>query len=162
MTGDLKTNYPFRNSTMSNPSGEKIWHYLTRMNSKFQRHNASLIIPLRKMMMCWTLYSIRMLECQMSLFLISWTQTIYQKNITYWNVSKLRIFRNLLKNSDWVRFQSLTSDLISSRIKINSEVEANEEELDFTASIASAYKLSTSKVTLPDINNDHPGSDNLL
>jgi hypothetical protein len=33
---------------------------------------------------------------------------------------------------------------------------------DFTASIASAYRLSTSKVTLSDINNDIPGLDRLL
>jgi hypothetical protein len=33
---------------------------------------------------------------------------------------------------------------------------------DFTTSIASAYSLLTSKVTLPDINSDLPGFDQLL
>jgi hypothetical protein len=52
------------------------------------------------------------------------------------------------KFADWDRFQSLVSELISPRIEINSEVEADKAARDFTASIASAYRLSTSKVTL--------------
>jgi hypothetical protein len=61
---------------------------------------------------------------------------------------------------DW--FQRLTSELISCRIKINLEVEADKVTRDFTASVASAYRLSTSKVTLSDISNDLPGLDRLL
>jgi hypothetical protein len=72
-------------------------------------------------------------------------------------MSKLGIYRNLSKNSDWERFQSLASELISPRIEINSGVEADKAARNFTASIASAYRLSTSKVTLSDINNDIPG-----
>jgi hypothetical protein len=57
------------------------------------------------------------------------------------------------KFTDWDRFQSLPSELISPRIEINSRVEA---------SIASAYRLVISKITLSDINNDIPGLDRLL
>jgi hypothetical protein len=74
--------------------------------------------------------------------------------------------RNLLepieKFTDWDRFQSLTSELISPRIDINSGVEADKAARDFTASIASAYRLATSKVTLSDMNNDIPSLDRLL
>jgi hypothetical protein len=67
--------------------------------------------------------------------------------------------RNLLKPfekfADRDRFQGLTSELISPRIEINSAH-------DFTVSVASAYRLATSKVTLSDINNDLPGLDRLL
>jgi hypothetical protein len=66
------------------------------------------------------------------------------------------------KFTDWDRFQSLASELISPRIKINSGVEADKAARNFTASIASAYRLATSKVTLSDINNDIPGLDRLL
>jgi hypothetical protein len=66
------------------------------------------------------------------------------------------------KFTDWGRFQSLASELISPRIEINSGVEADKAARGFTASIASAYRLSTSKVTLLDINNDIPGLGRLL
>jgi hypothetical protein len=56
-----------------------------------------------------------------------------------------------LKNSDWEQFQSLTSELSSPRIQVNSGVEADKVAHDFTACIASAYRLVTSKVTLSDI-----------
>jgi hypothetical protein len=65
------------------------------------------------------------------------------------------------KFTDWERFQSLTSELLSPRVEIISGVEADKVALDFTASIASAFRLSTSKVTLSDIN-DIPGLDRLL
>jgi hypothetical protein len=48
------------------------------------------------------------------------------------------------------------------RVEINSGVEADKAARDFTASTASAHGLSTSKVTLPDINNDLPVLDRLL
>jgi hypothetical protein len=60
------------------------------------------------------------------------------------------------KFTDWEWFQSLASDLVSPRIEINSKVKADKSARDFTASIASAYKLSASMVTLSDLNNDLP------
>jgi hypothetical protein len=66
------------------------------------------------------------------------------------------------KFTDWDRLQSLASELVSPRIEINSGIEADKEARDFTASIVSAYRLATSKVTLSDINNDIPGLDRLL
>jgi hypothetical protein len=49
------------------------------------------------------------------------------------------------KFTDWERFQSLASDLVSPRMQINTWAEANKAAREFTASIASAYRLSTSK-----------------
>jgi hypothetical protein len=66
------------------------------------------------------------------------------------------------KFTDWDRFQSLASELISPQIKIQSVVEADKEASDFTASVVSAYRVSTRKVTLSDINNDFPGLHHLL
>jgi hypothetical protein len=66
------------------------------------------------------------------------------------------------KFTDWDRFQSLASELISNKIEIKSGVEADKVARDFTASIASAYRLTTSKITLLDLNNDLPGLDRLL
>jgi hypothetical protein len=66
------------------------------------------------------------------------------------------------KFTDWEWFQSLASELISPKIKIISGVEADKAAREFSASIASAYRLSTSKITLLDLNNDLPGLDRLL
>jgi hypothetical protein len=52
------------------------------------------------------------------------------------------------KFTDWDRFQSLASELISPQVKINSGVEADKAARNFTASVASEYRLSTHKVTL--------------
>jgi hypothetical protein len=51
---------------------------------------------------------------------------------------------------------------MSPKIEIKSKVEADKAAPDFTAPIASAYMLSTSKVTVSDINNDFAGLDRLL
>jgi hypothetical protein len=65
------------------------------------------------------------------------------------------IFRTrLTKFTDWERFQSLASELISPRIKINSEEEAYIASRDFIASIPSTCRLSTSKITLSDLNKE--------
>jgi hypothetical protein len=68
-----------------------------------------------------------------------------------------------LENSDWARFQSLPYDLISPRIKVNSEEEADKAAHNFTAYITSAFRLLPSKVTLSGMKNHGlPGFDLLL
>jgi hypothetical protein len=47
-------------------------------------------------------------------------------------------------------------------MEINSGAEADKAARDLAASIASAYRLANSKVTLSDINNEIPGLDLLL
>jgi hypothetical protein len=52
-------------------------------------------------------------------------------------------------HADWERFQSLASDLISSRIQIHTFDDAEAAAArNFVAFIASAYRLSTHKITL--------------
>jgi hypothetical protein len=48
------------------------------------------------------------------------------------------------------------------RIEIDSEVEGDKSALEFTASIASAYRLSTSKAKLSEQNSGIPGLDRLV
>jgi hypothetical protein len=66
------------------------------------------------------------------------------------------------KFTDWDRFQSLASELISPKVEINAGIEADKVARDFTVFVASVYRLSTSEITLLDINNDLPGLDRLL
>jgi hypothetical protein len=74
--------------------------------------------------------------------------------------------KNLSKPVDkctvWEQFQNLTSELISPRIQINPEKEADKAACVFTASIASMYRLSTSRITLLVLNNNLPGLESLL
>jgi hypothetical protein len=77
-------------------------------------------------------------------------------------MSKLGIYRNLLKNHRLGTVSKLASELIALKIEIKSGIEADKAALDFTASIASAYRLSTSNITLLDLNNDLSGVDWLL
>jgi hypothetical protein len=63
---------------------------------------------------------------------------------------------------DWDWFESLTSELISLNIEINSGAEADDVARNFTASVALAYRLLTSNVTLSDTNSDLPDLDRLL
>jgi hypothetical protein len=69
---------------------------------------------------------------------------------------------SIKKFTDWNRFQGLASELMSPKSEINSGVEADEAVRDFRASIASAYRLLTSKISLLDVNDDLPGLVQLL
>jgi hypothetical protein len=77
-------------------------------------------------------------------------------------VRKKNFSAPLEKFTDWDRFQSLASNLISPRLEINLGVEAEKAASDFTASNALAYRLATSKITLTDLSSDLPGQDWLL
>jgi hypothetical protein len=50
------------------------------------------------------------------------------------------------KFTDWEWFESLASDLISPRIKINLREEADKAASDFTAAIALAYSFQQVKL----------------
>jgi hypothetical protein len=79
-----------------------------------------------------------------------------------YNVRTKNVLATREKITDWERFQSLASNLISPRIEINSGIETDKVARAFTASTASTYRLSTSKITLSELNSDLPGLDQLL
>jgi hypothetical protein len=75
--------------------------------------------------------------------------------VVHQNIGLWQVISDIL-NSDhlpvvftyWERFQKLSSNLISPRTEINCGVEADKAALEFAASIASAFRLSTSKITI--------------
>jgi hypothetical protein len=70
---------------------------------------------------------------------------------------ELGIFQTWLTNSQ------IGSGLrVRPSIQINLGEEGNKVACDFTASIALVYRLSTSKLTLSDLNKDLPGLESLL
>jgi hypothetical protein len=132
------------------------------MDSKFQRHNPPLITLLREMVMYLTLWSIRISDSGLT---VSDILDLDHLPVVFHVLDRVKT-----KNpsepveifTDWEWFYSPASDLISPRVEINSEEEVDEVTRDFTVSIALAYKLSTSKVSLLDINNhDLPGLESI-
>jgi hypothetical protein len=66
------------------------------------------------------------------------------------------------KFTDWERFQSLASALVSPRMEINSCIEADKAARVFAASIASAYRLSTKTTTISGRNRGSSSLESLL
>jgi hypothetical protein len=163
LAGDLNAKHPLWNSAVPNPSGERIMALFDL--SEFENSAPQ----------CPTHYSsagngdlvdilvhqnIRLLNVMVSDSLDSVHLPIIFHILEH---VKVGILSDPIEQfTDWDQFQSLASELIRPRIEINSEVEADKVGRDSTASIASAYKLATSKVTVSDINNDIPGLDRIL
>jgi hypothetical protein len=163
LIGDLNGKHPFWNSEVSNPSGEKLLHL-------FDVNQFEISAP-----QCPTHYfpagngdvldivvhqNIRVPHVNISDILDSDQLPIVFHILDHVEIRNLS--EPIEKFTDWDRFQSLASELISPKVEIISGVESDKAGRDFTASIASAYGLSTSKITLLDINNDLPGLDPLL
>jgi hypothetical protein len=66
------------------------------------------------------------------------------------------------KFTDWERFQSLASALVSPRVENNSCMEADNAARDFGASIDSTYRLSTKTTTISDRNRGSSSLERLL
>jgi hypothetical protein len=65
-------------------------------------------------------------------------------------------------HTDLERFQNLASDLISPGTQIHTPEDAEKAARNFAAPIASAYRLSTHKITLSELNDELPELDRLL
>jgi hypothetical protein len=66
------------------------------------------------------------------------------------------------KFTDWKRFLNFASALVSPRVEINSCIEVDNAARDFTASIASAYRLLTKTTTISDSNRGSSSLESLL
>jgi hypothetical protein len=62
----------------------------------------------------------------------------------------------------WDLFRSLASGLIHRRLQANTVEEGQRAASTFTASVASACRLATHKLTLSNLNNAHSGLDHFL
>jgi hypothetical protein len=159
LAGDLNAKYQFWNSVVSNPSGVKLLHIneLEISAPQCPTHSPTgnghmLDIIVHK--------NVRLSEVIVSGILDSSHLPI---------VFHLLVHIRTRNHSDPVdkftyseRFHRLASELISPKIQIKSEKEADKATRDFTASLASAYRLSTSKITVSDVNKDIPGLESLL
>jgi hypothetical protein len=163
LAGDLNPKHQFWNSKISNPSGEKLLYFFD-VNQfeisapQFPTHytpsgNGDVLdIVVHQ--------NIRVSEVIVSDILDS-----YHLSIIFYipdHVKIKNLSESIEKFTDWDRIQSFAYELISLKVESNSRVEADKAARDFTITIASADRLSTSKITLLDMNNNRPGIDRLL
>jgi hypothetical protein len=149
LEGDLNAEHPFWNSAVSNPSGEKLM-------SLFDFSEFEISAP-----QCPTHYSPAGNGYVLDIVV---HQNIRASDVIVYDIlysDHLPIIFHILdhvksrnpletieKFTDWDWFQSLATELVSHRIEINSGVETDKAARDFTASVATAYILAASKVTL--------------
>jgi hypothetical protein len=163
LAGDLNAKHPLWNSAVSNPSGENQMALFDL--SEFEVSAPQYPTHYSPAGNCDVLDIV--VHQNTGLSDVVFSDILYSAHlpIIFHMLDRVKIM-NLSelveKLTDCKRFQNLASELISPRIEINSEVEADKATRDFTASVASAYRLTTSKVTLPNINNDISGLDRLL
>jgi hypothetical protein len=163
LAGDLNAKHPSWNSTVSNPSGEKLLQLFDASDFEITAPQCLTHYPLvgnGDVLDTVVHKNIRLSNVIVSDILDSDHLPIIF-HILY-NVRTKNVLAPLKKITDWERFQSLTSNLISPRIEINSGAEADKAARTFTAFTASAYRLSTSKIALSELNSDLPGLDRLL
>jgi hypothetical protein len=137
LAGDLNAEHPFSNNAVSNSSGEELL-------ALFDLNEFEISAP-----QCPTHYSpagngdvldivvhqsIRVSDVIVSNILDSNHLPIIFHILHHIKIRKLS--EPIEKFTDWDRFQSLASELISPRIEINSGVEADKAARDYTASVA--------------------------
>jgi hypothetical protein len=144
------------------PQVKNFWNCSTKMNLKLQHHNVSHYSPAGNgdILDIVVHQNIELSSVTVSNILDSDHLPIIFHILDHVKIRKL--LETTEKFTDWERFQSLASDLISPRLEISMGVEANEAVHEFTASIASVYRLLTSKVKVSEVNTDLPGLDWLL
>ena len=162
LAGDLNAKNPFWNSATSNPSGAKLLHLFDNDFEISAPQSPTHYSPAGNgdVLDIVVHQNVRLSEITVSDTLDSDHLPIIFHVLEH--VRTRETLAQVEKLTDWDRFQSLSSELISPKLTINSELEADKAVRDFTASISSAYKLSTHKVTLYELNNNLPGLDRLL
>jgi hypothetical protein len=162
LAGDLNAKTPFWNSAVSNPLSDEMLHLFDVNNFEISAPQyATRYFPSGNgdVLDIVVHQNIRMSDIVSDILDSDHLPIIFH----ILDHVKIRNFSNPIeKFTDWDRFQSLASELISPKIEIKSGVEADKTARDFSASIASEYRLSTSKITLLDLSNDLPGLDRLL
>jgi hypothetical protein len=147
LAGGVNSTYPVWYSSVSNPTGE-VWFWICCICFSFAGKGDVLDIM------------VHLLDA-----IVSDAPDSYHLPIVFNVLGHVRtraLSDPVEKFTDWDRFEGLASDLVSPRIEINSGVEVDKAMRNFTPFVASAYRLSTCKVTLSDLNSDLSGLDRLL
>jgi hypothetical protein len=162
LAGDLNATHPVWNSKVSNPSGLKLLDLFVNCNFEISapQHPTHFVSDGRGDVLDIVVHKdiqlskVRMLDIMNSDHLPTMFCILD-------HVKAREILDPVEKFTDWERFQSLTSALLSPRIKINSCTETDKAARNFAASVVSEYRLSTETTTISDSNLDPSGLDQL-
>jgi endonuclease/exonuclease/phosphatase (EEP) superfamily protein YafD len=153
LSGDLNAKHPVWNSKVSNPSGLKFLDFFVNSKFKFSApQRPTHFVPNRRGDVLDLVFRkvVWLSEVRMLIIMDSDHLSIMFCIMDY--IKDREMLDPVEKFTDWERFQSLASVLVSPRMEINLCVEADKAACDFTASIASAYRLSTKTTTISDNN----------
>jgi hypothetical protein len=141
LADNMNAKHPFWNSAVSNPSGQNLFQL-------YDVNDFEILVSL-----CPTHYSPAgnggMLDTvvnkntRLSNTIVSDIMDSDHLPIIFYimdHVRTTKLLKQLTKLTNWDRFKSLATDLISPRTEINSGIEANKAACNFTASTASAYR----------------------
>jgi hypothetical protein len=152
LAGDRNTKHPFLNNALLNPSGEKLSQlfHVNDFEISAPQNPTSYSPTGNGDVLDIVVHKIRLSYVTVSDILNSdhFLTVFYILE----HVTTKKLSEPFKKFRDWERFQSLASNLILPGIEIKCGLEANKVALEFTNSIASAYRLSTSKVKLSKLN----------
>jgi hypothetical protein len=143
LAGDLNAKHPFWNTAVSNSSGEKLLHFydVNQIEISAPQRATHYSLAGNGDMLFIVHQNIRMSHVIVTDILDSDHLPILFHILAHVKIRNLS--EPIEKFTDWDRFQSLASEMILPKVEINSKIEANKEGGDFTASTASAYRLST-------------------
>jgi hypothetical protein len=163
LVGDLNAKYPVWNSQLSNRSGTRLLDL--QDNSDFRisapRYPTHYTPSGKGDVLDIVLHrNVRISEVKVLEILESDHLPILFHMMDH--VSTMEISAPDEIHTDWERFKSLASDLISPKTQIHTSEDAEVTARNFAASIASTYRLSTNKITFSELNEELPELDHLL
>jgi hypothetical protein len=153
LAGDLNAKHPVWNSKVSNPLGLKFLDLFVNCNFEISapQHPTHFVSNGRSDVLDIVVHNdVRLSEFRVLDIMDS--DHIPTMFCILDHIKARKIMDPVEKFTDWERFQSLASALVSPRVEINECIEVDKASRDFPASIASAYRLSTKTITISDCN----------
>jgi hypothetical protein len=153
LAGELNARHPVWNRKVSNPSGLKLLNLF--VNCKFEisapQHSTHFVPNVRGNVLDIVVHKDVRLSEVLDIMDSNHLPIMF---CILDHIKAREILDPVEKFTDWERFQSLASALVSPTVEINSCIEADNAARNFAASIASAYRLSTNTKTISDRNRD--------
>jgi hypothetical protein len=163
LAGDLNAKHPVWNSKVSNPSGLKLLDLFVNCNFYISApQHPTLFVPDGRgdVLDIVVHKNVRLSEVRVLDIMDSDHLPIMFCILDH--IKAWEILDPFEKFTDWERFQSFASALVSQIVEMNSYIEADKADRDFAASVASAYRLSTKTITISDCNRGLSSLERLL
>jgi hypothetical protein len=153
LAGDLNAKHPVRNSKASNPLGLKILDLFVNCNFEISAPQYPIqFVPNGR---GYFLDIVGHKDVRLSEVRVLHVMDSDHQPIIFYIFVHTKSTKSLYqveKITDWERFQSVASALVSPRVNIYSFIKADKADGVFAESIALAYRLSTEITTISDSN----------